>query len=136
MEAAPLRVLIVEDHAIFANALRFLLERSEGIEVVGVAGDGAEAIDLAMLRGAQIVLMDVGLPRMDGLEATRRLLALNPHVRVIAVTGQTEAEGKEAALAAGAVAFLSKGGIHEQVRTAIFDAAATLADDGRAGLSG
>jgi DNA-binding NarL/FixJ family response regulator len=122
MQPAPIRVLIVEDHQIFADALRLLLDRTEGIEVVGIAQDGGEAIDLACIADAQVVLMDIGLPRMNGLEATRRLLAIKPDARVIALTGQTEGDGKAAATAAGAVDFLTKGGIHDHVRDSIFRA--------------
>ena len=122
MQSDPIRVLIVEDHQIFADALRLLLDRTEGIEVVGIASDGGEAIDLACMADAQVVLMDIGLPKLDGLEATRRLLAIKPAARVIALTGQTEGEAKSAATAAGAVDFLTKGGIHDHVRDAIFRA--------------
>lgn len=122
MQPATIRVLIVEDHQIFADALRLLLDRTEGIEVVGIARDGGEAIDLACLADAQVVLMDIGLPNMDGLEATRKLLAIKPSARVIALTGQTEAEAKTAASAAGAIDFLTKGGIHDHVGDAIFRA--------------
>lgn len=66
MQSDPIRVLIVEDHQIFADALRLLLDRTEGIEVVGIASDGAEAIDLACRADAQVVLMDIGLPKLDG----------------------------------------------------------------------
>lgn len=132
MQPGPVRVLIVEDHQIFADALRLLLDRTEGIEVVGIARDGGEAIDLALMADAQVVLMDIGLPRMNGLEATRRLLAIKPGARVIALTGQTEDEAGPAAAAAGAVDFLVKGGIHEHVRDAIFRAmSAPPADPGR-----
>lgn len=122
MQSDPIRVLIVEDHQIFADALRLLLDRTEGIEVVGIARDGGEAIDLACMADAQVVLMDIGLPKLDGLDATRRLLAIKPAARVIALTGQRESEAKAAATAAGAVDFLTKGGIHDHVRDAIFRA--------------
>ena len=114
--------MIVEDHQIFADALRLLLDRTDGIEVVGVACDGAEAIDLACTADAQVVLMDIGLPKMDGLEATRKLLAIKPSARVIALTGQAEGEARAGATAAGAIGFLTKGGLHDHVRDAIFGA--------------
>lgn len=120
----PVRVLIVEDHEIFADALRLLLGRNERIEVVGVAKDGREAVDLALLNDAQVVLMDVTLPRLDGLEATRRLLAIKPTAQVIVLTSQTEDEGKTAALAAGAFDFITKTDAYETVPAAILRAAA------------
>lgn len=101
MDGGPVRVLIVEDHKNFADALRLRLDRTDGIEVVGIARDGGEAVDLALMADPQVALMDIGLPSMDGLEATRRLLAIKPGARVIALTGQTEDEARPAAAAAG-----------------------------------
>jgi DNA-binding NarL/FixJ family response regulator len=118
----PIRVLIVEDQAIFATALKLWLDTRGGIEVVGIAFDGPEAVDMALLNHADVVLMDVGLPTVDGIETTRRLLAIKPDTRVIVLTGQSEADGKDAALEAGAVEFLTKGAVHEHVRDAVYRA--------------
>ena len=120
----PIRVLIVDDQDVFTNALRLWLNGRDGIEVVGVAHDGPEAIDLALFTEADVVLMDLGLPKIDGLEATRRLLSLRPSARVIALTGKTEDEAADAALDAGAVAFLTKGAVHEQLVGVIHSAVA------------
>jgi DNA-binding NarL/FixJ family response regulator len=113
------RVLIVDDQAIFAEALRVFLERDPAVDVVGVAGDGQQAVDLAVAEDAEVVLMDIGLPRGDGFEATRRLLELKRAAKVIAVTGRTRAEVAADAEAAGMVAYLSKDMIHEHVSQAI-----------------
>ncbi len=123
VDGSPVRVLIVEDHALFAEGLRMLLERSDEIEVVGIAGDGLDAIDLALLRDAQVVLMDVTLPRVDGLETTRRLHAIKPHARVIVVTSQSADEGRQAALDAGAVDFVTKSDVYDLLRDAVIRAA-------------
>lgn len=123
MAETAVRVLIVEDHGVFADALRLLLGRSDEIEVVGVAKDGLEAVGLALMKDAQVVLMDVTLPRIDGLEATRRLLTVKPKARVIVLTSQTEAEGKDAALAAGATEFITKSDTYDRVCDAIIKAA-------------
>jgi two-component system NarL family response regulator len=126
MSERGVRVLIVDDQVVFANALRLWLDGRDGIEVVGVAHTGPEAVDLALLSDVDVVLMDVGLPGgFDGLEATRRLLALRPNAKVIALTGQTEDEGKAAALDAGVVEFLTKGNVHEVVQAAVLRAART-----------
>ena len=126
MGGVTVRVLIVDDQAVFADALRLWLDSRSGIEVVGVAHTGPEAVDLAVTGDAEAVLMDVGLPGgFDGLEATRRLLALRPDTKVIALTGQTEDEGKAAALDAGVVEFLTKGNIHEVIQDAIIRVAGT-----------
>ena len=124
MASESVRVLIVDDQEVFANALRLWLDGREGIEVVGVAHTGPEAVELTIERSPGVVLMDVGLPGgFDGLEATRRLRALRPDTKVIALTGQTEDEGKDAALEAGVVEFLTKGNVHESVQEAIMRAA-------------
>jgi DNA-binding NarL/FixJ family response regulator len=123
MDGAGVRVLIVDDHAVFRDALHLWLDSRPGIEVVCVAHTGPEAVDLAVTNDAEVVLMDVGLPGgFDGLEATRRLLALRPDTKVIALTSQTEDEGKGAALEAGVVEFLTKGNVHEVVQDAIMRA--------------
>lgn len=119
MHDRRVRVLIVDDQAVFANALRLWLDTREGIEVVAVAHTGPEAVDAALAHDAEVVLMDVGLPGFDGLEATRRLLALKPTTKVIALTGQTADEGAAAAAEAGVVDFLTKGGVHEVIQDAI-----------------
>ena len=115
----PVKVLIVDDQDIFANALQLWLNGRDGFEVVGVARDGSEAIDLAVLLGPDVVLMDLGLPQMDGLEATRRLRALKPDARVIAITGKSENEDRTAAFEAGVVDYLVKGGLEDEVQDAI-----------------
>jgi DNA-binding NarL/FixJ family response regulator len=116
------RVLIVDDQEVFANALRVWLDTRGGIEVVGIARDGPEAVDLALVHDAEVVLMDITLPGFDGLEATRRLLAIKPNTKVIALTGQTADEGESAAVEAGVVEFLTKGDVHEVVQDAIMRA--------------
>jgi DNA-binding NarL/FixJ family response regulator len=122
MAATRVRVLIVDDHPLFADALKSILDRDPEIEVVGVAQSAGEAVDLALLHDAQVVLMDVGLPEVDGYEATRRLHAIKRAARVIAVSGRTEAEVAQPAQDAGMLFFLSKDRIHEHVHDAIMRA--------------
>lgn len=118
-EQERVRVLIVDDQPIFSEALRVFLDRDPTVEVVGVVADGEAAVDLAVSQDAEVVLMDIGLPRGDGFEATRRLLALKRAAKVIAVTGRTRDEVAADAQAAGMVAYLSKDLIHEHVSQAI-----------------
>jgi len=120
--AGLIRVLLVDDESIFLHALRALLEHDSRLEVVGAAQSAAEALDLAAKVQPDVVLIDLTLPGMDGFETTRRLIADSPDIKVIAVSGQDEAEG--AAREAGATSFLYKGGLHDEVAEAIVQAAA------------
>ena len=123
MASVQVRVLIVDDHALFADSLKLLLDRDPMVHVVGVASSAAEAVDLAISGDAQVVLMDVGLPDVDGYEATRRLHAVKEAARVIAVSGRSESEVGTLAGEAGMVFYLSKDYIHEHVHDSIMRAA-------------
>src|SRR5581483_9160191 len=92
MTPAPVRVLIVDDHDVFSGALQALLDRCNDIDVVGVAHNGEEAVELAHTARADVVLMDLSMPVMDGFEAAKRLHAKRKSLRVIALTGSAEAE--------------------------------------------
>ena len=102
-----MRLLIADDHALFRQSLRALVE-SRGIEVVGEAVDGKQAIELAARLRPDIVLMDLGMPELGGLEATRRLTATQPGVRVVVLTASTDDEDLFEALKAGAQGYLLK----------------------------
>ena len=109
----PIRVVVADDQQLFTDALCLYLQREPQIEVVATAADGDEAVFAALLNGADIVVMDLGMPGVDGLEATRRLAALRPTTRVIVITGRTSDEAESDALLAGAAGFLTKGGDFE-----------------------
>jgi DNA-binding NarL/FixJ family response regulator len=102
------RVLLVDDQALFREALRTLLDVQDGIEVVGEAGDGAEALVQAAALHPDVVLMDLHMPVLDGVAATRRLRAEQPTVHVLALTTFDDDEDVFAALRAGAVGYLLK----------------------------
>ena len=126
MEAPKqIRVVVADDERIFADALSMFLEREPRIHVVGTAADGNEAVDVAMLNDAEVVVMDIGMPVVDGLEATRRLHVLRPSARVIVVTGRASDEAEQDARLAGAAGFLTKGGVDEA--EALIDAILALA---------
>jgi DNA-binding NarL/FixJ family response regulator len=104
----PVRVLIVDDHRLFADSLKVLLDRDDSLVVVGIAGDGDEAVDLAVQHDAEVVLMDLSLPTFDGYEATRRLHAIKKAAKVIAVSGHDKHDVSAEVRDAGMVGFLSK----------------------------
>jgi DNA-binding NarL/FixJ family response regulator len=102
-----IRAVLVEDHTIVREGLRPLLE-GQGIEVIGEAGDGLEAVKIAKELGPQIVIMDVALPRLGGIEATRRILKGKPETKVIMLTIHDEPQFVYKSLEAGAKAYLVK----------------------------
>lgn len=102
------RVLVVDDHALFAEALMLTLGIDDRIEVVGSASSGVEAISLAEVLRPDVVLMDVHMPSMDGIEATRRVRSISPGSRVVMVTAARSPEIAHHALAAGAERCLTK----------------------------
>ena len=117
-------MLIVDDHELFADCLKLALDRDDDVDCVGIAHDSDSAVDLALTRNADVVLMDVTLPPHDGFHATRRLLAIRRAAKVIAMTGLDEADVEERLLDCGMVAYLSKDRIGETVVPAILSAMA------------
>jgi DNA-binding NarL/FixJ family response regulator len=104
---APLvRVLIVDDQEPFRSAARLVVEMTGGFDVVGEADDGETAVELVDELEPQLVLMDIKMPGMDGIEATRLIMRDHPDVKVVVLSTYDEYE--EQALAAGAAAFVSK----------------------------
>jgi DNA-binding NarL/FixJ family response regulator len=101
------RVLVVDDQELVRAGFRLILERA-GVEVVGEAGDGIEAVEVAEQTHPDVVLMDVRMPRLDGIEATRRLVASHPQTKVLALTTFDLDEYVYAAVRAGASGFLLK----------------------------
>ena len=101
-------VLIVDDHAVVRQGLRTFLDLQEDIEVVGEAVDGAEAIEQSRQLLPDVVLMDLVMPEMDGIEATRRIRALSPSTQVIVLTSFSEDEKVFPSIKAGAIGYLLK----------------------------
>ncbi len=102
------RVLIVDDQEPFRSAARMVVEMSDGFEVAGEAESGEEGVELASELDPDLVLMDVYLPGIDGLEATRQITAVDGAPRVLVMSTHESEEFAEAALAAGAIAFVPK----------------------------
>ncbi len=104
----PIQVLLVDDEPKVLRGLRMLLGLEADIRVVGEAADGATAVDLASLLSPHVVLMDVNLPVVDGITATRELAARAPHAAVVILSLHDDQGTIDRALAAGAVAFVAK----------------------------
>lgn len=102
------RVVIAEDHTILRQGLVALLGRSDEIEVVGEAADGEEAVALARRHRPDLVLMDISMPRLGGLDATREIRRRVPGTRVLALTAHASEEYAAAALEAGAAGYILK----------------------------
>ena len=103
-----IRVLVAEDHAVVRSGLERLLATTPDIDVVGAAADGAEAVALAAELAPDVVLMDLSMPNMDGIEATTRILTENDEIQVVVLTSISDREKIEAALDAGAIGYLLK----------------------------
>jgi len=105
---APIRVLVVDDHELFRRGISQVLLGEDAIEVVGEAADGAAAVALAHERSPDVVLMDVRMPGVDGIEATRRLTAGLPAARVLMLTVSDEEDDLFEAVKAGVAGYLLK----------------------------
>jgi DNA-binding NarL/FixJ family response regulator len=103
-----IRVAIVDDHALVRAGLEELLSAADGIDVVGTAADGRQAVDLAERERPDVVLMDLSMPELDGVEATRLLVAAQPDLKVVALTSFSERDRVLQALDAGAIGYLLK----------------------------
>jgi DNA-binding NarL/FixJ family response regulator len=120
----PVRVLIADDHQVVREGLQMILAESDGeIVVVGEACDGDEAVRLATEVQPDVVLMDLSMPRMDGLEATRRLHEAGVTARVLILTSFAEREGVRDAVRAGVTGYLMKDVMKAELLTAIRRAA-------------
>lgn len=117
--ARPTRVLIVDDHPAFRAGTRALLGTQDDIEVVAEAGDGEEALELAATATPDVVLLDLQMPGMGGIEAARRLLEASPGTRVLALTMFEDGQSVFAAMRAGAAGYVLKGAGREELLRAV-----------------
>ncbi len=119
MPKEPWRVLIVDDHPLFRSGMRSLLATDMESEVIGEATTGEEAVALASSLQPDIILMDLHMPGMGGIEATRRVLHSNPHIRILIVTMYEDDHSVFTAMRAGARGYLLKGASPDEVLRAI-----------------
>jgi DNA-binding NarL/FixJ family response regulator len=117
-------VLVVDDHPVLRNGLAQLLEQADGIELVGLAADGAEGVELALDGSPDVVLMDLEMPGLDGIEATRRIKASREHTQVVVLTSFSDRARILDALDAGAAGYLLKDADPEELLRGIRAAAA------------
>lgn len=108
VESQRIRVLIVDDHALVRSGLKNFIYGFEGMDLLGEASNGAEAVEFCATHPVDVVLMDMIMPGMDGSEATRRIIALGLPVKVIILTSFHEQDLVEQALKAGATSYLLK----------------------------
>src|SRR5688500_18384874 len=120
---ARIRILLVDDHAMVRRGMRGFLELHDDLEVVGEAADGVAAVEQAALLTPDIVVMDLLMPGVDGIEATARIRAANPAIEVIALTSFVEEARVVAAIEAGASGFLLKDADADELAAAIRAAA-------------
>ena len=102
------RVMVVDDHEIMRDGLREVLERSGNFEVVGQAGDGVSAVNIALKLKPDVIVMDVMMPLKNGIDACREITELLPDTKVLILTASTEEDAVVEAVAAGATGFLQK----------------------------
>jgi DNA-binding NarL/FixJ family response regulator len=105
---APITVMLAEDHAIVRQGLRALLEADGHFTMVGEARTGREAVEMALTLRPDVILMDIAMPLLNGLEATRQILAADPKAKVLVLSAHSDDEYIERMTAAGAVGFLEK----------------------------
>lgn len=115
----PIRVLLADDHTLVRAGVRGLLQGLQGIEVVGEAGDGHEALRLVEALRPDVVLLDVGMPGLNGLEVAGRLATLDPSIRVIILSMHTSEEYVLRALRAGCAGYLLKASAVAELEVAV-----------------
>lgn len=113
------RVLLADDHPIYRDGLRLMLDSTGKVEVVGAAPDGATAVEMAARLRPDVVVMDLQMPRLGGVDATRRILAARPETGVLVLTMHEDDESVFAAMLAGARGYLVKGADQHEILRAV-----------------
>ena len=119
----PIRILITDDHAIVREGQRALIDVEPGMEVVGEAADGLEAVELARVLQPDVILLDLLMPRMGGVEAIRQIKAENARSRILVLTSFAEDDKVYAAIKAGALGYLLKDASPDEILAAIREVA-------------
>jgi DNA-binding NarL/FixJ family response regulator len=117
------RVLIADDHRLFAEALEAILSSDDRIELVGLAGDGEEAVRLAEERRPDVILMDISMPLLDGIDAAKQIKASDGEVSILMLTGSNARTDVDRARQAGAAGYVTKDRIAAELVEAILQVA-------------
>jgi len=119
----PVRIFVVDDHPLFRDGIRSLVSSADDLDLVGEATNGQEAIIDAVDLQPDVILMDIKMPDMDGIQATREIVRTSPHIRVLILTMLEDDNSVFAAMRAGAQGYLLKGAGHEETLRSICAAA-------------
>ena len=119
MSGRPTRILLVDDHVLVRSGMKALLDAQPDLEVTGEAGNGAEGVELALQSHPDVVLMDLAMPVLDGIEATRRILAAGSNARILVVTSHDDDSLVLRALRAGATGFFLKDAAADRLAEAV-----------------
>src|SRR5436305_7628841 len=119
MSSKKIRILLADDHAVVRQGFRLILSSQEDMEIVGEAGDGRQAVEQAEKLKPDLVVMDVAMPGLNGIEATRRLAEIAPHTRVLALSMHKDAVYVREILRAGAKGYLLKDSIDRDFLDAV-----------------
>ena len=119
MEQVQIRILLADDHNVLRDGMRLLLERQPGFTVVGEASDGREVVQLAKEQSPDVVVMDIAMPNMNGIEATRRIMEKNPETGVVILSMHYDESYVIRSLKAGARAYLLKDAVKTELISAI-----------------
>lgn len=114
-----IRVLLCEDHELVRMGLSIMIDKAEDITLIGEAENGLLGVELAKQLSPDIILMDIGLPNIDGIEATRRIKEFNPQIKVLIFTSRDDSDDVFSAFKSGADGYIMKGASTENIHTAI-----------------